>query len=202
MVDEIEECLNLGAEEIHFVDDTFNVLPARVIDICEEISKRKLKFRWSIRGRVDMISQEMLFKLKKSGCGRIHFGVETSSNQGLEQLKKGITVEQIKKVFKWTRQIGIITVTYFIIGCPHEKKKEDTLKTIDFAIQIDPDFALFNVLAVYPGTDLYEESLRRGIFKGDPWIEFVRQPHKYFAIPVWREQFCRRELFSLLNLAY
>jgi radical SAM superfamily enzyme YgiQ (UPF0313 family) len=202
VVDEIEECLNFSVKEIHFVDDTFNVFPARVVDICEEILKRKLKFRWSFRGRADTVTREMLVKLKESGCERIHFGVETSTNKGLKRIKKGITIEQIKRVFKWTRQVGIATVAYFMIGCPHERNSEDILNTIEFAIQIDPDFALFNVLTVYPGTELYNEGLRREIFKGDPWGDFVRQPRSDFAVPVWKEQFCREELFSLLNLAY
>jgi anaerobic magnesium-protoporphyrin IX monomethyl ester cyclase len=202
VVDEIEGCLNLGIKEVHFVDDTFNIDPERVVKICEEIIKRKLKIKWSFRGRVDKITKPLLTSLKKAGCYRIHLGVETSSEEGLERLKKGLSVEQIKQAFKRTRDIGINTVAYFLIGCPHEKMKEEVVRTINFSKEIDPDFALFNILTPYPATELYEEGLNKGILKRDCWKEFALNPKKDFRPPFWEEWLSPNELVSLLNLAY
>jgi radical SAM superfamily enzyme YgiQ (UPF0313 family) len=202
VVDEMEECLNLGINEVHFIDDTFNVDPDRVIKICEEIKRRKLKVKWSFRGRVDKITKPLLINSKEAGCYRIHLGVETSSDDGLQEFKKGFTIEQIRQAFKLIRGAGINTVAYFLIGCPHEKIKEDVIKTINFSKEIDPDFALFNILTPYPATRLYEEGLAKGIFKRNCWKEFASNPGKDFQPPFWEEWLSRDELVSLLNLAY
>lgn len=202
IVDEIEVCMRSGIEEIHFIDDVFNVDADRVIRICDEIRTRGLKIKWSFRGRIDKITRSLLISLKTAGCYRIHLGVETSTDEGLKRLKKGITVEQVRQVFRWTRDIGVDTVAYFLIGCPHEKTRQDILKTIDFSRDIDPDFALFNILTPYPSTELYEEGLRREEFKSNYWREFALSPRKDFQPQLWQEWLSRKELFELLNLAY
>ena len=202
VADEIEECLNAGIKEIHFIDDTFNADMGRVMKICDEIKRRKLKVKWSFRGRVDKITESLLVNLKEAGCYRIHLGVEASSDDGLQKLKKGFTIEQVKQAFKWVRRAGINSVAYFLIGCPHEKTRQDVIETINFSKKIDPDFALFNILTPYPATNLYEEGLKMGMFRKDCWKEFALNPVKDFKPPFWEEWLSRDELVSLLNLAY
>lgn len=202
VVSEMAECVKLGIHEVHFVDDTFNADPLRVLKICEEIAKRKIKIKWSFRGRIDKLDELMLKKLKGAGCYRIHLGVETSTDEGLKRLKKGITVEQIRQVFKWVRNTGMKTVANFLIGCPHEKTKEDVLATINFAKTIDPDFILFNVLMPYSSTELYEEGLRRGVLKRDFWREFAQDPRPDFHPEFWQEWLPKKELLALLRIAY
>ncbi len=202
VVDEIEECVKLGIRQLYFVDDTFNIAPDRIIEICDELRNRKLKIKWSFRGRIDKLSRNLLIRVKESGCYKIHLGVETCTDDGLERLKKGITVEQIKQVFRWTRDIGINTVAYFMIGCPHEKSRKDILKTIDFSKEIDPDFALFNILMPYPFTEFYDSGLKSGMFKYDYWKEFASRPQRDFQPHFWEEWLSSGELVGLLNLAY
>ena len=202
VVNEMEECFNLGIRDIYFVDDTFNIVPDRVIEICDELKGRKLRIQWSFRARIDKLSKELLKKAKESGCYKIHLGVETSTDDGLKRLKKGITIEQIRQVFKWTREIGINTIAYFMIGCPHERTRADILRTINFSKEIDPDFALFNILMPYPLTELYNTALKNKIFKEDYWKKFALSPQKDFQSPFWEEWFSSKELITLLNLAY
>lgn len=202
IADEMQECVKLGIREIHFVDDTFNVYPERVEAICKEIKERKLKIDWSFRGRVEGLTKSLLKKLKGAGCYRIHLGVETSTDEGLRDLKKGITVEQIKYVFKSMREAGINSVAYFLLGCPHERSKEDILRTINFSKEINPDFVLFNILTPYPFTELYKEGVKKGLFRSDYWREFVLNPRKDFVPCFWEEYFSKEELLELLLLAY
>jgi len=202
VVDEMEACVNSGISEIHFVDDTFNADPVRVEKICFEIKKRKLKVRWSFRGRVDKLNGPLFKNVKDAGCYRVHLGVETCSDDGLKRLKKGITVKQISDAFRLARRHKINTVAYFLIGCPHEKNREQVLETIDFSKKIKPDFCLFNILTLYPETELYREALEKGMIAKDLWKDFADCPRKDFQPPCWGEWFSREELVFLLNLAY
>lgn len=202
VADEIEACVELGIDEIHFVDDTFNVNIDRAINICNEIKKRRFKIRWSFRARIDKITEDLIRSAKESGCDRIHLGVETSTDEGLKKLKKDVTLEQIRCVFKWTRYLGIKTVAYFLIGCPDERRREDVLRTISFSKEIDPDFALYNILTPYPSTEIYEEILSKGGSATDCWKEFASNPKVDFKPKLCEESLPREELVSLLNLAY
>lgn len=202
VVDEMEKCLEAGIKEMHFIDDTFNADPDRAVKICDEIKRRRLKVSWSFRGRIDKITENLLKAAKQAGCYRVHLGVETSSDEGLALLKKDITVKQIRDVFALTKKAGIATVAYFMIGCPHEKNRNDVMKTIEFSREIDPDFALFNILTPYPSTELYENALERGVIKNDYWKDFAANPKKDFKPRYWEEWLERDDLTALLDLAY
>ena len=89
---------------------------------------------------MDNVDEEMLFKLRKAGCERIHYGVEAGTDRILKVLKKGITLEQVREVFRLTRKAGISTLAYFMIGSPNETR-EDIVETIKLAKELDPDFA-------------------------------------------------------------
>lgn len=202
VVQEMEECGHLGVKEIHFVDDTFNLSPEWVISICQEIKRRDLRIPWSFRGRVDTLTRKVLQELKAANCIRMNLGVETSTDEGLRRLRKGLTIHQIEEVFTWTKEIGIPTVAYFLIGCPHEKSREDILHTLHFAKRLNPDFALFNILTPYPDTELYREGLEKGLFEKDFWREFALRPTKDFEIKVWEEFFTKEELERILISIY
>jgi len=201
VVDEIEECVNIGIKEIFVYDDTFTINKQRVKDICEEILNRRLDIVWDIRARVDTVDEEILMKLKKAGCERIHYGIEAGTQEIIEVLQKDINLEHVKKVFKMTKDLGITTLAYFMLGNPTENA-EQIKKTIDFAIQIQPDYVHFAVTTPFPATALYRQGLSLGIWENDYWKEFSENPQKGFIPKVWEENMTRGELLGLIKEAY
>ncbi len=201
VVDEMEECLNLGIEEILVYDDTFTVNKQRTLDICDEILKRNLKFVWDIRARVDTVDKEILEKLKQAGCDRIHFGVEAGTEKILKVLNKGIYLDQVEQTFKQAKQVGIERLAYFMIGSPQETR-EDINQTIQFAKKIDPDYVSASVLTPYPATQVYEWALRDGVIKYDYWKEFAKSPKKGVNTKYWEKELTKEELFALLDKFY
>ena len=202
ILEEIKLRLNQGFKEIFFYDDTFNVNPQRVIDLSLQIIKHNLKFEWSFRGRVNSVTFEMLKIAKEAGCTRIHFGIETSTDEGLRQLKKGITIEQIEKVLAWCCQLKITTIADFIIGLPFEQSREDIIGNINRLIKFGPDFGMFNVLQPIPGSEIYESGIKRGIIDPKKWEDFVRSPYIDFKPPLWTEYLPEDELVALYYFAY
>lgn len=201
VVDEMEECLKLGIKEIFIYDDTFTVDKQRVMDICNEILKRRLKFSWDIRARVDTINEDMLRLLKKAGCERIHYGVEAGTEKILKVLNKGITLEQVSKAFKMTKKADIETLAYFMIGAPTETK-EDILTTIKFAKKLNPDFVQITLLTPFPATKLYDWALEEKVFKNDYWREFAKNPQPGFKTKYWTKELSQEELHELVIYAY
>ena len=201
VVDEMEECTYLGINELFLYDDTFTIDRKRVLKICDEILERGLDIGWDIRTRVDNVDKELLENLKKAGCERIHYGVEAGTPEILAVLRKGITLEQAKKAFNMTREAGIKTLAYFMIGSPRETKSQ-ILKTIELAKELNPDFVNFSVVTPYPATPLYYMGLQEGQLKTDYWREFAQSPSKDFVPELWEEHLSREELMTLLNYAY
>ena len=201
VVDEMEECVKMGIKEFFLYDDTFAVNRQRVFDICNEILNRDLDIGWDIRTRVDNVNKELLEKLREAGCERIHYGVESGNPEILKVLRKGITIEQAKEAFKMTKEVGIRTLAYFMIGSPRETKSQ-ILETIEFAKKLNPDFVHFSVTTPFPATPLYYMGLEEGQLKSDYWREFAKNPTKDFAPELWEEILPQEELIELLKYAY
>ncbi|MFH1403148.1 MAG: radical SAM protein [Candidatus Altiarchaeota archaeon] len=201
VVDEMQECFDMGVREFLIYDDTFTIDRQRVLEICGEIRERGLDIGWDVRARVNTVDKEMLKTMREAGCERIHFGVEAGNEEILRILRKGITREQAVSAFKDARDAGMETLAYFMIGSPRETR--DTIKeSIEFAKQLKPDYVHFSVTTPFPGTDLYRMGLDEGVLERDFWREFAVDPTPGYTPPLWEENMRREELISLLNLAY
>lgn len=201
VIAEIEHCLKLGIKEIFFHDDTFTIDKKRVFEICSLISEKNLRFDWSARARVDTASYDLLSAMKRAGCGRISFGVESGNPRILQNLKKGITLEQAVSAFRDAKKLKIKTLADFMIGSPGETR-QDIMETFDFVKKLNPDYVQFSVTTPYPGTELYKESLARRIIKSDVWEDFAKHPRVGFIPPLWTENLSRSDLIDLLSEAY
>ncbi|OHC74128.1 MAG: hypothetical protein A3G18_04640 [Rhodospirillales bacterium RIFCSPLOWO2_12_FULL_58_28] len=202
VLDEVEACRKMGYKEFRFYDDLFNINEKKVLAFCDGIERREMNFVWDFRGRVNGVTRESLRRARNNGLRMISFGVETGTNEGLSALKKGTTVEKIRQAFQWCDELGILTVADFIIGLPFEKNAPDVRKNIDFLISLDPDYAQFSILTLYPNTELYEEAAAKGIIRADRWEEWVVDPRPGFIVDHWEEHLSLRELVKLQKWAY
>lgn len=201
VVAELRECLGLGIKEFMIFDDIFTLDRQRVLAICNLIIEQGLNISYAIRSRVDTVDKYVLEALKKSGCQRISYGIESGNDNILKNLKKGITKKQALEAVKMTRDLGITVLADFMLGSPGEKR-DHILETIDFALALNPDFAQFTITTPFPGTELYEKGLGLGLLKEDYWQKFAQDPSPNFITPVWEENLSREELLELFQLAH
>jgi len=201
VVEEMCRMVDVGVRNFQIFDDTFTLSQKRVIEICRLISEKNLDITFSARSRVNTVNEELLYALKKAGCRRLSFGVEAASDRILKALKKGITIEQVLTAFHLCKKIGIETLADFIIGGP-EQTRADVEETINFAIKLNPTYVQFTVMTPFPGTELYQIGMDRGLIKTDYWHEFAKNPTENFETPVWEENLSREELLDLFSRAY
>ncbi len=201
IVDEFEECIKMGISDFLLYDDTFAVSKKRVIDICNEINKRRLSIHWDIRTRVDTIDEEIVKSLKNAGCKGIHYGIEAGTEKILKILNKGITIQQAEHVFNMTRKHKIPILAYFMIGNPHETQ-EDIFISYKIMKLLKPDYVHLTIFTPFPGTKIYLDGLKSGIIEKDYWKEFAQNPRSDFVPPHWHEYFKKKELNDLLIKGY
>lgn len=201
VADEMEECLRLGISEAYIYDDTFTVRRDRVLDLCDEIRSRGLQFRWDVRAHVNTVTPDLLRAMAAAGCERIHYGVECGNDRMMKVIRKNCSVSKVREAFRWTREAGMETLAYFIIGQQTETRS-DIADTLDLARALAPSYTHFTIFCPYPGTQIYAEGLERGIIRRDVWQGFAEDPQPGFEIPVWEENFSRQELRELLVDCY
>ncbi|MBS29109.1 MAG: hypothetical protein CL566_09360 [Alphaproteobacteria bacterium] len=202
VVDEIEACLEMGYTEFRFYDDLFNITADKVIQLCDEMDSRGVKVDWDFRGRVNTVSREMLVRAKASGLRMISFGVETGTDEGLRALRKGTNTTKVRNAFEWCRELGILTVADYIIGHPFEKTPFDIERSVNFLMDLDPDYAQISVLKLYPNTEMYDNAVEQGVIPPGRWQEFATNPSKDFIVDHWDEHMDLATLVRLQKRAY
>lgn len=160
LLNEMEYYSSKGYREIYFRDETFIIKNKRDKMFCEKLIKRNLDLTWICNVRIGMVDYEDIVYMKKAGCHLIKTGVESGSQEILDNVKKGITIKQTKQFFKWTHEIGIDTHAHVMLGMPGETK-ETIEKTIDFVMEIAPTTATFGICTPYPGSPLFNEVLKK-----------------------------------------
>jgi len=202
IIDEFVAIRDLGYREVEIYDDTFTWSRQRVRDICEGLIQLDLGVKWAIRDRVSNASEELLQLMRRAGCIRINYGVESGSDRILNVVKKKITTSQARNAVAMAKQLGYEVLCFFMFGNPTETK-EEMRQTIAFALELDPDYCEFSVAIPYPGTQMYEDALTEGIISYDYWTEFAKNPPSNFTIPQLIETHASRgELIALHDEAY
>ena len=154
VLDEIEMLLSYGFDRINFSDDFFTSNPKRVRQFCEEISKRGLKFGWTVFARADSVNVELLTLMRDHGCDMVFFGVESGNQEMLNRIRKHVTLDRIRKAVADCKTVGMPVFASFIAGLPGESM--DTLMDSEnFAKELDVIYG-YHFLAPFPGTDVKE----------------------------------------------
>ena len=181
VLSEIDEIVNYDhIKSIIFYDDLFTLNKERVMALCEGILKQGYRFDWKCEGRVNLVDLEMLKLMKRAGCSINAYGVESGNQIGLDYLNKKTETEDIRRAFFLTRQAGIRTIAYFILGIPVESYR-DEMNTIEFAKEIKPTYAQFSILSPYYGTRVYDDAVERGWYRE---IDAQNPTDKDFKRPV------------------
>ena len=173
VVREIEEVVDkYKAKYIVFTDDELVSNRKFIYEFIKEIRERGLDITFTAGARVDHVDKEYLKFLYNNGCVALYFGVESASQETLDRIGKKITIDQIRKVFEWIKEIKGFATGSFILGFPWEKV-EDLENTIRFAIELDPDYAQFTVATPYPGTPLYAFAKESNLIVDTNWEHYT-----------------------------
>jgi len=201
VVDEIEYLVKkYNVHVIRILDDMFTLNRKRVIEICNEILNRGLNIGWELTNgtRVDKVDKELLEKMHEAGCYRIYYGIESGSKKVLKMLRKGIKLDQVKRVVKWTKEIGIEVGGFFMIGGPGETI--ETLKeTEKFIDELNLDYVHLSIATPYPRTDFWNWVLKNGRFVTNDYSKFEKE--FIFETPdfPWEQ---RMKIFEYLHEKY
>ncbi len=195
VLQEIELCLSQGYREIKFIDDTFAADYDRAMQICQQIKARRLDFTWFASACINQVDKPLLQAMKDAGCWSILFGVDSGVQKTLNALRKGTTLDMIRRDVRAAKEVGLKVSTPFIFGAPGETFA-DGLKTIEFAIELDADLANFHALTPFPGTYLYDNLDKFGTVYGD------LTDRTYQSAAFTPYSMSRDEILSLRQLAF
>ena len=147
-------------KEFFFDDDTFTANLPRAREIAKKLAP--LGLPWSCNSRANL-DYDTIKSFKDSGLRLFLVGYESGNEQILKNIKKGVTLEEMRRFTKACHQAGVVIHGTFVLGLPIETR-ETIEETIRFAQELDVFSMQVSLAAPYPGTELYEMARQNGWF--------------------------------------
>ncbi len=160
-----------GIDSILFNDELVVVSRKRALELCDEL--KKLGIIWGCQGRANTVDLDLLKYMKNSGCVYVGYGIESGSQKILDNMNKGVTVEQNEEALRNTLKARLIPLSQVMFGYPGED--ESTIKeTVDLFRRVhcslplpdspEPQLSLTTPL---PGSTLYDQALKDGLIRDE-----------------------------------
>jgi len=156
IIDEIKYCIkNFSYKSFYFIDDLFTMNTERVEKLTKSMTDESLNIKWQCLARVNNATLQMFEMMKRAGCYKVHFGIESGNQNILNKVKKGITLEQVKNAVNCCKKSDIKTKGYFMLGLPSDTI-ETMQDTLNFADNLKLDEMMFSITTPFPGTELWK----------------------------------------------
>lgn len=183
---EIKECVEkYDVNHIVIADDTFTLKKSRALEICEILGRSKIQ-SWNCDTRVNTVDKELLTAMKKSGCQKVAFGVESGSQRVIDLVGKKITIEQVREAVHLAKSVGIKHIEgNFIIGSDPSETLDDVMMTKKLINSLPWTFVSVTTIVPYPGTPLHDTMNKKGLINVGKWEDYVM----FGKTPKWRTDF-------------
>ncbi|MDZ7620548.1 MAG: B12-binding domain-containing radical SAM protein [Patescibacteria group bacterium] len=146
-----------GFRSFKFRDPLFGASHSRLFRLADLIGQLPRPIQFSIETRIDVMRPETLRALKRVGLSSITVGIETPDDQTLQTYRRApIEMDRQREFLDVCRRLGIRTVAGFMIGFPSDTD-QSIRKVLDYALELNPTFANFNVVTPYPGTPFFQQ---------------------------------------------
>jgi len=191
-----------GTKTIHFREDNFTVQRGRVLKFCEELKRTGVE--WICQSRVDDVDEELVKRMKDSGCKGISFGFESANDHTLKYLKKGITVGQSVRAIDICEKIGMNWNGGFMVGVLNETR-EDIDATLKFVEKIRKNPHSFLSPRTprflgFPVSETYFEMERKGFVEYSWEDGELLIPRTYYLLAKDVEKAIRKDELSRMGI--
>lgn len=200
-----------GIRCVNIIDDTFNVPMERFKKILRIMIDRCFNFDWICNLRCQFLDEETAKLMKQAGCVGVFLGIESGSQEILQNMNKKASVDQYRRGIECLREVGILTFGSFIIGFPGETQGT-AQETIDFILASGIDYYRVHLWYCDPITPIWERREQFGIAgEGFSWShntmtcgeagDIIDTIFRTVRQPVWIPQY-NFDFDSLWHLLY
>jgi len=170
-----------GVDLFLFQDEFFVSGKRQVMEFCRELDSRGLAVEWKAFGRVNLVDEEMMRAMARSGCVELRFGIESGSDRVLREIKKGFTAAEALEVVPKALAIFPRVDAFFVWGFPFETMEEFSQTLFQMvSFRMLGARILPSLLSLLPQTEVYRQWSSRAALEFCPYLfpEFVFTGHE------------------------
>ena len=195
---------NFGIKYLVFNDDNMTINREFTMKLCQGMIDRKFNIKWSVSGGlyVPSLDEKLVDMMIKSGFNIFTLAIESGSQEILDSIRKKVRLSEIAEKVNMLRKFDAYIEGYFMLGFPEETEKQLKM-TIDFSAGLDLDWRCYQCVQPYPGTDLYDECVKKKLIDEEAMEDFeIFDRRNYIIKPVhFSQDYVLRESY-IANLRY
>ncbi|NGZ02946.1 MAG: hypothetical protein CV090_07850 [Nitrospira sp. WS238] len=169
VVDEMKHVVgHFGTRHFYIVDDVMTLWKEHILEICDLIDREGLNITFEGSTRANLVEDEVIARLVRSGLIRLSFGLETVDPEIRRTMKKQVPLEHYVRANGICNKYGVEALNSVMIGLPGETSEtvRATLKFLRNAREVKQ--ANFAIAVPYPGTEFHELAV-----KGDKGVKLM-----------------------------
>jgi anaerobic magnesium-protoporphyrin IX monomethyl ester cyclase len=178
-----------GVKALTFMDDDFSSDRQKMVDLVEELEKKKLDMSWFCLSRAQNLIRDadLIPRLRKVGLYQVLIGIDGGTDEEIAEARKGpmkVGVRELKELIEFLRKNDISTIATYLNGFweDDEAKIRQRAKAVD---EIDPDIVMIQLLNPIPGSPIYKKAVKDGVIEIDNLslydLEHCVMPTKYLT---------------------
>jgi radical SAM superfamily enzyme YgiQ (UPF0313 family) len=161
VADVIEDLITrFGCNALAFEDDVFSLSRSRTMEIANELITRKLQIFWTAQTHLSTLDEELITRMKQSGCRGLCMGIEAGNDEVRKRIKSNsLSREMMIRNVALLHKHEIATTLYFMIGSPGETL-EQMEETLQLALELKPMMIQLAFYTPYPGSRAWEQYVK------------------------------------------
>jgi anaerobic magnesium-protoporphyrin IX monomethyl ester cyclase len=178
-----------GVKALTFMDDDFNSDRQKMVEMLEELEKKKLDMSWFMLSRAQNLIRDadLIPRLRKVGLYQVLIGIDGGTDEEIAEARKGpmkVGVQELKELIQFLRKNDISTISTYLNGFweDDEAKIRQRANAVD---EIDPDIVMIQLLNPIPGSPIYKKAVKENLIEIDNLslydLEHCVMPTKYLS---------------------
>ena len=160
VVAEMREIAELGYDHVWMSDDIFTLNYQRTFQLAQAIEAARLPLSWECLSRVTHVDGALFEQMRRAGCKRVFFGIESGDENVLREMKKGITPDQARAAVEACVGAGVKAAGFFMVGYLGETT-DSLVRSINFSSSLLLDYVSYTIAYPLPGTGFYQRVRER-----------------------------------------
>jgi len=180
-----------GVESLDILDDTFTLNRNRVLEFCQRYSDEGMRMPWAAETRANLVTEDLVRSMRECGCCQLDFGVEAATQEALDRIKKGITIEDTCRAFDICRREGMRTGANVLLNTNGET--ENDVKVMKgFLKKIRAEVYYMCLTVPFLGTEIYDTHVKPALTIDE--YDLFANPYLYGTITDPRFRLSRHNL--------
>ncbi|MFA5156663.1 MAG: radical SAM protein [Candidatus Omnitrophota bacterium] len=172
----------LGVRELKFYDDGITYNRSWAEQLFMAMANEGIDLTWNANIRADSIDYQLALLMKQAGCHTVNIGLESGSQKILNNVRKNVTIETMRRAVLDCKKAGLEVCGYFVFGLPGETRQSIKM-SIELAKELDLDLVTFNTATPHPGTDFFTYLEGNGFLRSNDWSQYDTNGLPVFDYP-------------------